>query len=255
MSFILNLIAFFSAVGIFGGMLGAYFQIMDIGYLYAAFAGGNLLSVVFLVLVALITCLGNLSFIRFYLFSTLTLIYSLLVCGLGLHLYREQAKGNPYLNDITTDLKNPPIFQHEYPEVSLPGPLALLDLGFKKSARYDTANADFQKSRYPRIKPQVFELQTEEIYHIAMKVAKKLDWKIIKKSKLHFEAVAESKIFHLPDDVVVEVKQNRDKSNSMRVRSRSRYGIFDFDVNANRISDYSNQVRMHVVEQLKLRNF
>ena len=253
MGFLLNLVAFFSVLGVVGGALSAYLQVLDPGYSYLAFAIGTVLSLVFLFLVIILTIFGNLGTVRFYFFASFTLLWACVSSFFGFYVYKEQVSGRPYLNDISTDLNNPPTFQYEPLKISLPIFLNV-NFGHIKSAKYDMSKAGFQRDRYTRIKQLSYDLGPEEVHDIAKSVAKGFGWRIVKQGDFRFEAVAISKVLHLPDDVVVEVVGQASGGGSvLRIRSRSRFGIFDFGVNANRILDYAKKVRELVIQEIRTR--
>ncbi len=122
--------------------------------------------------------------------------------------------GLPGVHDITTDMENPPEF------------MALLNApGRTNSFEYPQETAERQKAKFPWVKPILTDLNENEAYARAIKIAKDLGWKVVGEdpSKGRFEATDYTKWFHFHDDLVVRITSNEDGSR-VDIRSLSRVG-------------------------------
>ena len=143
-----------------------------------------------------------------------------------------EATRYPAINDITTDLANPPQFleaQH------LPA----------NEGRDMTFPADFAEAirkHYPQVAPLRLEMDAEPAFRKALGVAasREFRWTVTRQdpSAYRFEAVARSRIFRWQDDVVVRIEPDGDGGCKVDMRSRSREGKGDLGANARRIRKF-----------------
>lgn len=135
----------------------------------------------------------------------------------------------PAINDITTDTTNPPAFAHA---PTLPAN-AGRDLGFP------VENGPIIAEYYPDLEPLTFNQPPDQVYRRARGVATSRDfaWTITADNEARhiFEAVAETRLFHWNDDVIVRVRPDGDGGSIVDVRSKSREGKSDLGANARRI--------------------
>jgi uncharacterized protein (DUF1499 family) len=135
----------------------------------------------------------------------------------------------PMINDITTDLVNPPRFdtlarQRPRGKVNYPG----------------AAFATRQRTAYPEIVPLQEAVPPKQAYDIALAVATKRKWQIAdaRPPQPHrdgvIEATARTPIMGFRDDVVIRVSP-LGNGTRVDVRSASRYGLSDFGANASRV--------------------
>jgi uncharacterized protein (DUF1499 family) len=89
------------------------------------------------------------------------------------------------------------------------------------------------------VKPILTDLNENEAYARAIKIAKDLGWKVIGEdpSKGRFEATDYTKWFHFHDDLVVRISSNEDGSR-VDIRSLSRVGGTDHGLGAIRIMKF-----------------
>lgn len=137
------------------------------------------------------------------------------------------------INDITTDLEDPPRFE------------AVLAVRPPTSNPVDYAGpavAAVQRKAYPRVRPISTPLSPEQAYDRALEVARDMGWEIVAAARDRgvIEAVATTRLFRFKDDVVVRV---RPAPTGARVdlRSLSRIGRGDLGKNAARIVEFARR--------------
>ncbi|MBW2315109.1 MAG: DUF1499 domain-containing protein [Deltaproteobacteria bacterium] len=133
----------------------------------------------------------------------------------------------PAINDITTDIENPPAFEAAGQEAANRG----RDLGYPGESF-----AAQQRLGYPDLAPLQRSSDPGSTYDSALAAAKKLGWTVIAddRSRLRFEAYEVTSFFHFVDDVVVRIRIDGAGS-IVDVRSKSRDGKGDIGANAARI--------------------
>ncbi len=157
-----------------------------------------------------------------------------LFLGLALLAYPAyiaySARHLPQINDITTDLNNPPRFD------------VLARLRPRDRIDYPAFFADAQRRSYPDILPLRVDLPVRAAYDAAMKVIANRKWLVVDARPPTapgrpgvIEAVARTTLMDFRDDVVVRVTPEQNGSR-IDVRSASRYGLSDFGANAKRIA-------------------
>jgi uncharacterized protein (DUF1499 family) len=136
----------------------------------------------------------------------------------------------PEINDITTDMTNPPRFD------------VLSRLRPQGRVDYPQRFAELQRKAYPDVTPLQVELPVRPAYDAALKVINKRKWLVVDarpptaaRREGIIEAVARTTIMGFRDDVLVRVTALRDGGSRVDVRSASRYGLHDFGTNARRI--------------------
>ena len=158
-----------------------------------------------------------------------------------------QAVRLPILNDISTDINNPP--------------------GFSRSARALEARSGHvpselpnearlpQTRAYPGVQPIVIDLDGDEAFQLVLGAVKALGWQVIESSAPggrmgdgRIEAIDRTLIMRFPDDITIRVRPGAGQSR-IDVRSVSRYGRHDFGVNARRIERFARTMQ----EQLDAR--
>jgi uncharacterized protein (DUF1499 family) len=135
--------------------------------------------------------------------------------------------GLPIINDITTDVNDPPTFVHAE---TLPGN-AGTDMA------YHTDFAAKQEHAYPSIEPLDLDMPTPKAFERALRAVKGLgNVRVtdVVPQKGRIEATVTSRIFRFTDDVVVRVRRHGTGSR-VDIRSRSRDGKGDLGANAARI--------------------
>jgi len=136
----------------------------------------------------------------------------------------------PKINDITTDMTNPPQFVK----------IMQLRQGIDAPTSYGGARvANQQRASYPAIRPVILPVAPSTAFSAALKVAKDRGWQIVNvdASKGIIEAVATTFWFGFKDDVVVRIEPAPGGSR-VDMRSVSRVGRGDIGTNAKRIRSY-----------------
>jgi uncharacterized protein (DUF1499 family) len=126
--------------------------------------------------------------------------------------------GLPAINDITTDLEDPPAFAD--PGRAYPGE--------------DFARA--QRAAYPDLAPIRVARPPDRAFQDALAAARGLGWEIVREDAAAgvIEATDTTRIFHFVDDVAIRVRPDAGGS-KVDVRSKSRDGQGDLGANAARI--------------------
>ena len=159
--------------------------------------------------------------------SVLTLIGALLLVWVP-YSTRVALRASPRLSDITTDMRNPPLFEKT----------KLLRQASKASNTTDYSNekAKLQRKFYPDIKPVFLKVSTSEAFERALAAVRRFGWTIVTADKLigHIEAHDTSLVFGFVDDVSIRILTEGTGSR-VDIRSSSRIGRRDAAVNANRV--------------------
>jgi uncharacterized protein (DUF1499 family) len=144
--------------------------------------------------------------------------------------YKRAAEQMPDINDISTDMTNPPQFVKVMP----------LRQNVEVATVYGGSRiANQQRASYPDIKPLILPVPTSTAFAAALKEAKNRGWEIVNAdaSKGIIEAVATTFWFGFKDDVIVRITQVPGGSR-VDMRSVSRVGTGDIGTNANRIKSF-----------------
>lgn len=167
--------------------------------------------------------------------STVGLLIALVIVGNFLG-WLHHAKGVPPIHDITTDTKNPPVFE------------AVLPL------RKDALNppeyggpeiAAQQQKAYPDIRPLLLSLPPDKVWQACRNTAVKMGWVLdaADEAKGRIEATDTTFWFGFKDDIVVRITPQA-QGCLVDVRSVSRVGKGDVGTNAERIRRYLKEVRV-----------
>ena len=147
----------------------------------------------------------------------------------------------PVLNDISTDIADPPQF-------SLSKRATEAREGRNPRARA-TSERQAQRGAYPGVQPILLELEGDEAYQLVLRAVQSLGWKIIEQSSPggraglgHVDAVARTLIMGFPDDITIRVQPLAGQT-KIDVRSVSRYGRNDFGLNARRIERFAEELQ------------
>jgi len=137
----------------------------------------------------------------------------------------------PAINDITTNLANPPRFE------------VLSRLRTRDRIDYPARFAELQHKAYPEVTPLQVDLPVRATYDTILKVIARHKWLVVDarppagaRREGVIEAVARTTIMGFRDDVVVRVKHRDVPLDCVDVRSASRYGSTDFGANARRVT-------------------
>ncbi len=156
------------------------------------------------------------------------LMVAILALGIG------SGAGAPPINDITTNLADPP----GYAAVPPSHPNAARDMGYP---------ADFVvqvEAGYPDLAPIRVALEPERAYRLALAQAKDLGWKITRADSAAgvFEAEDATALFRFVDDVSIRVRARAGGASVIDMRSKSRDGRGDLGANAERIRRFAAAV-------------
>ncbi|MGL4441124.1 MAG: DUF1499 domain-containing protein [Bosea sp. (in: a-proteobacteria)] len=148
----------------------------------------------------------------------------------------------PTLNDISTDIEDPPSFSRSR--------AALSARNGHVPVERDRASRQPQREYYQRLTPIITELPTEEAFDIALKAARNLGWQVIEGSVPggrsgigRIDAIAMTRVLRFSDDVTIRVRPRVDGSR-IDIRSASRIGQHDLGANAARIQDFVDEVQL-----------
>ncbi len=144
------------------------------------------------------------------------------------------AERMPDINDITTDMTNPPQFVKIMPlRQDAPTPAVY---GGSKIANQ-------QRASYPDIRPLVLPISPSVAFDAALKTAKDRGWQIVDTNagEGRIEAIATTFWFGFKDDVIVRITPVSGGSR-VDMRSVSREGTGDIGTNANRIRSYLREL-------------
>jgi uncharacterized protein (DUF1499 family) len=139
----------------------------------------------------------------------------------------SQGRDVPRINDITTNLEEPPTF------------VKAVELNPGRDMAYPGASfADQQLKGYPDLATLVIEDSPDEAFdkvHTALVGMPRMAITDENRSEGRLEATETSALFHFKDDVVVRIRPFQDGGSRIDVRSKSRDGKGDMGVNAKRI--------------------
>jgi len=146
-----------------------------------------------------------------------------------------RAQRLPEINDISTDIANPP-------------PLVVtnqLRRGAPNPAAYPGAGAGvLQRSAYPEVAPVILPVPPAEAFRLVDRVAMAMDWDVVARApdEGRLEAIATSDWFGFRDDIVVRIRPEGAGSR-VDIRSKSRVGESDLGVNARRIREFITRLK------------
>ena len=131
----------------------------------------------------------------------------------------------PPLNDISTNYEQPPAIIIGLHQVD--GPKPNLE--------------SVQRDAYPGVQHRFYHSNLDSIYRIAVLTAVEMGWEVVfDRSKVEvenlawFQATEKSVVFGFSDDIAVRL-QSILEGTRLDIRSRSRFGRYDFGANATRI--------------------
>lgn len=142
--------------------------------------------------------------------------------------------GLPILNDITTDIDNPPAFSRSS------AVLAAREGRVPPEPSPQARQA--QRNAYPQVGPLVLDIPAREAFELVRRTLQARGYRILEaippggRSGLgRIDAVDYSLVLRFPDDITVRIRPLADGAR-IDIRSVSRYGRADFGVNARRIT-------------------
>jgi uncharacterized protein (DUF1499 family) len=160
-------------------------------------------------------------------------IAALLFAGPVVTMIINEASPPPgeLINDITTDLNDPPAFS------------AVIPLREPDSNPIEYGGAEVaavQRAVHPEVAPILTSLAAEAAFQRAFETAEAMGWEIVAGDPRTgiIEAVDTTTFFRFKDDIVIRVRPTATGSR-VDLRSRSRIGRSDLGKNAARIVEYS----------------
>ncbi len=156
-------------------------------------------------------------------------------------LLSVQALRLPRINDVTTDLSDPPAFSRSRRALELRSGRVPPDPGAAARAA--------QLQAYPGVEPVVLELQPLEVFQLVQKAAQQRGWQVIETASPggrtgigRLEAIDRSLLMRFPDDVTVRIRPVASGAR-VDVRSASRFGSHDLGANARRVEAFMTRLQ------------
>lgn len=140
----------------------------------------------------------------------------------------------PPINDITTDLEDPPAFADT----------ALVPEYAGRDMSYPADYVPIVAEAYPDLDSTKLEAPPTEAFERAVDAAEALGWEIVAKDGARgaFYAKDETALFRFVDDVVVRIRAAPGGGSIVDVRSKSRDGQGDLGANAARIRAFQAEL-------------
>ncbi len=148
----------------------------------------------------------------------------------------------PEINDVTTDFDAPPSFM-----ISAKAREARAG---RNPPSWNAAFGPLQKAAYPEVQPVFVDLEADQAYQLASRVAKDLGWRVVDANPpnlrvagdAQIEATDRSLLFGFVDDIAIRVRPLASQTR-IDIRSTSRMGRHDFGANAHRIDKFIASVQ------------
>jgi len=144
---------------------------------------------------------------------------------LYMQYWKEAKQTFPPIQDITTNMEDPPSFWY--------APNSRIYGGFEV--------ASWQEEAYPDIQPLIIPLSTDEVFDHVVDLIGKRGWQLWEPNRddMHIEATESTFWFGFSDDVVIHITRLEAKSSQVDMRSTSRFGTGgDGGTNAKRIESF-----------------
>lgn len=136
----------------------------------------------------------------------------------------------PRINDISTDLENPPAIEGR----------GKLPKRFKRIIR----------DKYPNVKPLELEAPAEDVFQAALELSQRMSGWTVKRTdeeQMEIQGVAVTPLLRFKDDFVIRIQGNGDNTR-IDMRSKSRMGQSDLGANAKRIREFFDLLEARVAE-------
>jgi uncharacterized protein (DUF1499 family) len=224
---ILSLVAGFVALlGVAGAYLGLVAPLTGFMLFVAGALLGGLLSVVVSLVGIFLSRGGRDPLGRTKALGGLAMGMGLMIVVLGAATMAGDA---PPINDITTDLDNPPEFESARIVPDYVG----------RDMSYPAEFVEVVRVSYPDLEPLRLDSPPDVTFERAIATAESLGWEIVSRSESRgvFDAQHVSTIFRFVDDITVRIVADGPGS-LVDMRSKSRDGQSDLGANAARIRTY-----------------
>jgi hypothetical protein len=146
----------------------------------------------------------------------------------------------PMINDVATDVADPPSFGRSRAAVEGRGGLI--------PPEFAAASVEEHLAAYPELQPILLDQTPEEAMLLALRAATNLGWRIFDSAPPsgrtgagRVEASARTLLFGFTDDVTIRIRPGLNETR-IDVRSRSRIGRHDLGTNARRIKDFQREL-------------
>lgn len=138
------------------------------------------------------------------------------------------ARTYPAINDISTDIEDPPVFWDMPNPTVYPG----------------GETAALQRAAYPDLAPLNLSIAPDRAYALAIALGKGNGWEIVtdEPKEGRIEAVERSLFYGFKDEIVIRIAAS-DGGTRIDLRSRSRVGRIDRGVNAKRIRGFLSALK------------
>lgn len=158
----------------------------------------------------------------------LGLMVSLPVSGAGI-AFDWAARTTPPINDISTDLTDPPVFWFTATPTD-----------------YPAENAVLQRAAYPAVRPLELPLDPDEAFAASRALVETRGWEMLSADPAEgqIETIARSRLFGFEDEVAIRVTGTNTGA-VIDMRSRSRLGQIDRGANARRIEAFLSDLASH----------
>lgn len=144
----------------------------------------------------------------------------------------------PRINDISTDLREPPVFSRSR--------AALEARGGHVPGDEPPQVREAQRQAYRDVAPVILDVSAEEAYKLALEAAQQMKWQIVDRAPPsarvntgRIDAIDRSRLMRFPDDITIRIRPLGNETR-VDVRSVSRIGRHDLGVNAARIRAYTD---------------
>ena len=151
---------------------------------------------------------------------------------LFLQSWKDAKETLPPIQDITTNIENPPSFWYA-PNSRVYGGIGV---------------ATLQQEAYPYIKPLLLDIPIDKTYELVIKVIRDKGWKLYKpnKAEIHIEATESTFWFGFSDDVTIHITATENGGSQIDMRSASRFGGGgDGGTNARRIRSFFKALKKY----------
>jgi uncharacterized protein (DUF1499 family) len=146
----------------------------------------------------------------------------------------------PMLNDVSTDVTEPPSFGRS--RAAVDGRQGLIP------SEFNAGTGEDQQAAYPDVQPIIMDQTPDEALLLALRAATNLGWRVLDSTPPagrtgigRIEATARTLVFGFTDDVTIRIRPVVNETR-IDVRSRSRIGRHDFGANARRILAFQREI-------------
>lgn len=199
-------------------------------------------------------------------------LIAVIIPALGLaHLYqvRQASQRVPPIHDVATNLEDPPLHSPRLtalrdaaganPVYPLTTPLGSIE-PYRTPRFADMARrsvGELGRDAYPELEPLVTEVDRARLFGVLADEARQRGWTIVTNDPDagRLEATAETFWFGFKDDVAVRVRPAQQPGKLIvDARSTSRVGLSDLGANAERLTEYLEDVEAQLPSQAPARN-